>query len=118
MFATTTAFDPASLPSRRAYDFQPLKPRTHGRDVRDLFTFIWSQDTNTADHPRYRLQTAFAILLTYYVGLHPNVALSEGFCYRDTRLLLKKHDNTVRVLLLICLEGRAKFPKTEKHWRG
>ncbi|KAF2849432.1 hypothetical protein T440DRAFT_519030 [Plenodomus tracheiphilus IPT5] len=120
MNATTSLkpFDPASIPSRLAYGFQPLKPRTLGRDLRDLFTFIWTQDTETFDHPRYRLQTALAIQLVYYLGLHPTVALSEGFYYQDTRLLLKKHNNTVRVLLLICLEGREKFPKTEKHWRG
>jgi hypothetical protein len=109
-------FSPTSLPPR-AYDFQPLKPWTRKRDLHDLFVFIWAQDVQIFEHPRYRLQIALVILLIYHLGLHPNVALSEGLYYRDTRVILKKHDNQVRILILICMKGRKNFPKS-KYWRG
>lgn len=110
-------FSPTSLPSHLAYEFQPLKPRTGDHDLHDLFSFIWMRDTETFDHPRYRVQIALVILLFYHLGLHPNVALSEGLYYRDIKILLKKQNNTFRFALLICLEDREKFPKS-KHWRG
>jgi hypothetical protein len=75
-------------------------------------------DTETFEHSRYRLQNALVLQLFYYLGLHPTVALSEGLRYRDTRILLKKHNSVVRVALLIALENREKFSKSPKHWRG
>jgi hypothetical protein len=117
---TTTfqSFNPTSLPSLLASEFRPPKPRLLDQDLHDLFSFIWAHDTEIFDHPRYRLQVALVIQLFFYLGLHPNVALSEGLHYGDTQILLKKHDSTVRVLLLIRLDSREKFTKSTKHWHG
>jgi hypothetical protein len=111
-------FSVASLPSLFAYDFQPLKPRTRTQDLHDLLEFIWMCDTEAIEHPRYRLQVVLVILLSYYLGLHPGGALSDGLYYRDTQLLLFKHDNTIRVILILQLEGRKKFRTGTKHWQG
>jgi hypothetical protein len=111
-------FSPASLPSLLAYEFEPLKPRVSDQDLHDLFCFIWTRDTEIFDHPRYRLQTALVIQLFFYLGLHPKVALSEGLRYADTQILLRKHKNTTRALLVLRLEDRVKFSKSRKYWRG
>lgn len=116
--ATLAPFDPASLPSRLAYEFRPIRPRVPSRDLHDLFSFLWARDSEHFEHPRYRLQTALVLQLFYHLGLHPMVALSEGLHYQDTQILLKKHNNVVRFVLVIHLHGRDNFAKSPKHWRG
>jgi hypothetical protein len=55
--------------SHHAHEFQPLKPQLLEADLHDLFSFIWARDTYSFDHPRYRLQVAFSILLIFHLGL-------------------------------------------------
>jgi hypothetical protein len=110
------AFDLSSLPSRTACEFQPRRPRLAERDLENLFEFIWKHDSYVYEHPRYRLQTALAILLFFHLGLYPTVALSEGFYYRDTTLLVANHNGAIRVLLVVCLDNRHKHQRSAKRW--
>lgn len=106
------------LPSRFAHVFQPHKPQLCESSIEELFSFIWAQDPYNWDHPRYRLQTALAILLFYHLGIYPTVALSEGFYYRDTKLLATKQGDALRFLLLVCLRGRKTLFNSQKRWGG
>jgi hypothetical protein len=115
---TLASFDATSLPSRTAYEFQPYKPRLTERDLESLFEFIWKHDPYNYEHPRYRLQTALTILLFLHLSLYPTVALSEGFYYKDTTLLVANHNGDIRVLLLICLKDRHKNQTSAKRWSG
>jgi hypothetical protein len=92
--------------SHHAHEFQPLKPQLFKADLHDLFSFIWARYTYSFDHPRYRLQVAFSILLIFHLGLHPNVALKEGLFYGDTKILLTRYKNTIRAILIIRLDDR------------
>ena len=113
-----TTFDPRSLPSRAAHEFQPCKPRLIERNFESLFEFIWRHDSHDYKHPRYRLQIALTILLFFHLGLYPTIALSEGFYYRDTKLLVTKYNGAMRVLLIVCLNDRRKFQNSGKRWSG
>jgi hypothetical protein len=109
-------YDLNTLLSRNAYEFLPPKPQELDSEMKDLFAFIWMRDTEHLEHPRYHLQTALAILLFFYLGLHPIAALNDGLHYEDTLILLKRHENKLRAILLIRLDRRSL--KSPKHWRG
>jgi hypothetical protein len=110
-------FSKLSFPaSHRAHEFQPLKPQLLEADLHNLFSFIWAYDTHSFDHPRYRLQVAFTILLIFHLGLHPNVALKEGLYYGDTKILLTQHENTIRAILIIRLDNRDKNARAAQTW--
>ena len=100
------------------HEFQPLKPQLLESDLHDLFSFIWARDTHNFDHPRYRLQVAFSILLIFHLGLHPHVALKEGLHYSDTRIFLTKFENTTRAMLLIRLNSRDGDMRVTQKWSG
>ena len=104
--------------SYHAHEFQPLKPQLLEADLHDLFSFIWARDTYSFDHPRYRLQVAFSILLVFHLGLHPNVALKEGLYYSDTRIFLTRFENTTRAMLLIRLDNRDENARATRKWSG
>jgi hypothetical protein len=107
MFNTSNRASKLGFPaSRHAHEFQPLKPQLLEADLHNLFSFIWAHDTYSFDHPRYRLQVAFTLLLIFHLGLHPNVALKEGLYYGDTKVLLTQHKNTIRAILVIRLDNR------------
>jgi hypothetical protein len=106
------------FPARyHAHEFQPLKPQLLEADLHNLFSLIWARDTHSYDHPRYRLQVAFSILLIFHLGLHPNVALKEGLYYSDARIYLTRFENTTRAMLLIRLDNRDENAPTRK-WSG
>lgn len=110
-------FDFNILPSRQAHEFQPSKSQLNVSDLHNLFSFIWAKDPYNYDHPRYRIQVALVLLLYFHLGLHPRAALSEGLYYGDTKLLFTYHDNAMRVVLLICLKDRKRFPNSIQ-WAG
>ena len=91
-----------------AQEFQPLKPQLMEADLNDLFSYIWTRDTFSFDHTRYRLQVAFTILLIFHLGLQPRVALNEGLHYHDTTIFVTRHNNNIRALLVLRLENRDK----------
>jgi hypothetical protein len=110
-------FSKLSFPaSHHAHEFQPLKPQLLEADLHNLFSFIWAHDTHSFDHPRYRLQVAFTILLIFHLGLHPNVALKEGLYYGDTKILLTQHENTIRAILIIRLDNRDETARAAQTW--
>jgi hypothetical protein len=57
-----------------------------------------AHDIHIYDHPYYRLQVAFSILLIFHSGMHPNVALKEELCYRDTKGFLTLYENSTRAI--------------------
>lgn len=101
-------FVPDLFPSRTAYKFQPLKPQLREQSLENFFEFVWKHDPYKYEHPRDRLQIVLAILLFFHLGLHPIVALSEGFYYGDTTLLTTNRGGDLRVVLLIRLNRRKK----------
>ncbi|KAF2000210.1 hypothetical protein P154DRAFT_576229 [Amniculicola lignicola CBS 123094] len=111
-------FDLDLLPCRFAHVFQPHKSQISQHALQDLFQFIWTRDTFVFHHPRYRIQTALTILLIYHLGIHPTVALREGFFYKDTRLVATKKDGVLRVALMICLLDRKTAYNSEKRWKA
>lgn len=102
--------------SHRAYEFQPLKPQLLEADLHDLFSYIWARDTHSFDHPRYRLQVAFSILLIFHLGLHPNVALKEGLYYRDTKIFRTRYEGSIRAILIIHLHNRDENSRAAQTW--
>jgi hypothetical protein len=104
--------------SYHAHEFQPLKPQLLEADLHDLFSFIWARDTYSFDHPRYRLQVAFSILLIFQLGLHPNVALKEGLYYSDTKIFLTRLKDTTRAILVIRLDNWDKDTRVFRKWSG
>jgi hypothetical protein len=119
MYTTLDLAPKSCFPSSyQAYKFQPLKPQLLEADLHDLFSFIWARDTYSYDHPRYRIQVAFSILLIFYLGLHPNVALKEGLYYSDARIFLTKLDDTTRAMLHIRLDNRDKNARVNQKWSG
>ena len=101
-----------------AYEFQPLKPQLLEADLHDLFSFIWARDTYSFDHPRYRLQVAFSILLIFHLGLHPNAALKDGLYYNDTKIFLTRHEDTTRAMLVIRLDNQDEDTQLSRKWSG
>ena len=93
-------------PPYHVQEFQPIKPQLMEADFNDLFSYIWSRDIYSYDHPRYRLQVAFTILLIFYLGLQPRVALNEGLYYNNTKIFVTRYDNNIRVLLVLYLKNR------------
>lgn len=112
------AFDFTSLPLSEAFEVQPLKPQLLGADLHQLFLYIWAHDSYSFDHPRYRLQVAFVILLLVHLGLHPNAALYEGLYYRDTQLLVSRHDGALRAFLIIRLDRSVRTTRATERWCG
>jgi hypothetical protein len=106
-------YDFNTLLSRNAYKFLPPKPQELDSETKVLFAFIWMRNTEHLEHPRYRVQTALAILLFFYLGLHPIAALNDGLHYEHTSILLKRHENKLRAILLVQLDRRS--PKSLKH---
>ncbi|KAF2023142.1 hypothetical protein EK21DRAFT_119046 [Setomelanomma holmii] len=102
---------------QRVHEFRPLKPQLDEANLSSLFAFIWAKDNHNYDHPRYRIQIAFTLLLFYQLGLHPNVALKHGLFYNDTQILLCRRNNEIRVLLLITFQDRTRFSKPAERWR-
>jgi hypothetical protein len=101
-----------------AYEFQPLKAQLLEADLHDLFSFIWARDTHSFDHPRYRLQVAFSILLIFHFGLHPNAALKDGLYYKDTKIFLTRHEDTTRAVLVIRLDNQDEDTRPSRKWSG
>jgi hypothetical protein len=112
------SFNFSSLPSRDAYEFQPLTPRLHESDLHNLFAFVWARDSYNFEHPRYRIQIALSILLIVYAGLNPKAALKEGLYYRDTKLLFTQQNDELRFLLLICLNDHKNVSSSARRWGG
>jgi hypothetical protein len=104
--------------SYHAHKFQPLKPQLLEADLLDLFSFIWARDTYGFDHPRYRLQVAFSILLIFHLGLHPNIALKEGLYYSDTKNFLTRLEDATRAILVIRLDNRDEDTRVSRKWSG
>jgi hypothetical protein len=98
-------------------DFEPSKPLLREADLHHLLSFIWAQDSHNYDHPRYRTQVALTILLFYYLGLHPNVALKHGLYYEDVEVIVTQQNGNIRAMLLINFEKRETFPKTSIRWQ-
>jgi hypothetical protein len=98
-------------------DFEPSKPQLREVDLHHLFSFIWAQDSHNYDHPRYRIQVALTVLLHYYLGLHPNVALRYGLYYEDVEVIITKQDGNIRIMLLLDFGNRKAFPKTALRWQ-
>lgn len=98
-------------------DFEASQPRLREADLHHLLSFIWAQDSHNYDHPRYRIQVALAILLYYYLGIHPDAALKNGLYYEDVEVVVTQQNGNIRVVLLVDFQKRGTFTETAPQWQ-
>lgn len=91
------------LPSPFAHVFQGHGTQLTLTALIGLFTFLWAKDDYHFEHPRYRLQVAFAILLNFHFGLVPTAV--RELRYRDVKVMIRSDQGGVRVLCVIQYKG-------------
>ena len=63
-----------------------IKPKASTSAIRDIFYFLWAQDEYSYEHPRSRIQLAFAFLLLIHHRLQATHHFPKGLYYRDFSL--------------------------------
>jgi hypothetical protein len=98
-------------------EYRPANPHLSQSSLHDLFFFLWARDDYSYEHPRYRIQTAFAIMLCTQLGLQPISVFNEGLFYRDFTLLIVRDGVSYRLLLSLYITHRNSQHTGAKRWK-